>query len=248
MLWKAKKKLNELEPHAKIGVTAFLILAGIGYIFGFITILLTYGPKDQKPGLSVEDIRIAYYGKREATALESSIDGSMKQYFQSDKNYQLTKTWLQDGAKEDGFPAVAETWKTDCNTCHSAEAQVAGVVTVTYEDIKPYLAQDTGKSISRLVSLSHTHICATLAILFPLMLIFGMTGFSEPIKVIVITLSSLAIPLDIGAWWLAKASGSLAVVLPIAGAVLGLSYSILILLSLYEIWLKKTKTEGKPAA
>ena len=76
MFWKEKRKLNELETSAKIGVTAFLILAGIGYIFGFVTILLTYSPKDQEPGLSVEDIRIAYYGKRETTALESSIDGS----------------------------------------------------------------------------------------------------------------------------------------------------------------------------
>ena len=107
MLWKAKNKLNELETSAKIAVTTFLILAGIGYIFGFVTILLTYSPKDQEPGLSVKDIRIAYYGKRETTALESSIDGSMRQYFQSDKNYELTKTWLQDGAKESDFQPIA---------------------------------------------------------------------------------------------------------------------------------------------
>ena len=248
MLWKEKKNLNELDTSAKIGVTAFLILAGIGYIFGFLTILLTYSPIDQEPGLSVADIRIAYYGNRESTGLEVSIDGSMRQYFTSDQNYEVTKAWLQDGAKEGGFPAVAEGFKTDCNTCHSAEAHAAGVVTVTYEDVEPYLAQDTGKSVSRLVSLSHTHICATLAILFPLMLVFGMTSFSEPIKIVVITVSSLAIPLDIGAWWLAKASGSLAVILPIAGAVLGLAYSVLILLSLYEIWLKRPKAEAKPVS
>lgn len=248
MLWKVKNKLNELETSAKIAVTTFLILAGIGYIFGFVTILLTYSMKDQEPGLSVKDIRIAYYGKRETTALESSIDGSMRQYFASDKNYELTKTWLKDGGKEDGFPAVAEAFATDCNTCHSAEAQVANVVTVTYDDVAAYLVQDTGKSISRLVSLSHTHICATLAILFPLMLIFGMTSFSERIKIVVISISSVAIPLDIGAWWLAKASAAMAVVLPIAGAVLGIAYSVLILLTLYEIWLKKSTPEISPTS
>jgi hypothetical protein len=239
MFWKDPKGLKSIPMYSKIGISILLIVAGIGYLLGFANIVVTYGPIDEKPGISVADIRIAFYGARQKTKLEKAIDGSMKQYFVDEAGYQATKEWIASGGKEGDFPRIKEILDVSCNTCHSAEAQVAGVVTVEYADVAQYLKQDTGKSVSRLISLSHTHVHGTLPVMFVLIFIFSFTLYKDWIKTLVIAFSAAAILADVGAWWLAKLAGFLAPVVILGGLTLALANAALILLSLYELWIKK---------
>jgi hypothetical protein len=239
MFWKEPTGLKNIPLSSKIGISILLITAGIGYLLGFANIYLSYSPADEQPGISVQDIRITFYGAREETTLEKAIDGSMRGYFSDEAGYQATKDWIAAGAPESGFPRIKEIFDASCSTCHSADAQVAGVVTETYDDVAQYLQQDTGKPVSRLVSLSHTHVLGTLAVMFVLIFIFSFTLYKEWIKIVVITFSSLAIPVDIGSWWLAKLSGALAPLVILGGLTMALSFAALILLSLYELWIRK---------
>jgi hypothetical protein len=111
------------------------------------------------------------------------------------------------------------------------------VVLSSFEEVQTYLAQDTGKSVSRLVSLSHTHVLATLPVIFILAFIFSFTRFSEKLKAPLMAFSFLAIVLDIGSWWLAKASGSLAALVLVGGVSLALSFLLLIVSSLWDMWI-----------
>jgi hypothetical protein len=81
IFWKEPTGLKNMPPSSKVGISILLVVAGIGYLFGFLNIYLTYSPADQRPGLLIRDIRIAFYGAREATKLEKAIDGAMRQYF-----------------------------------------------------------------------------------------------------------------------------------------------------------------------
>ena len=239
MFWKDAKGFAGFPISSKIGITAFLLIAGIGYIFGFLTILLTYSPIDQEAGLSIKDVRIAYRGARETTKLEKSIDGTMKEYFAGDNELKQVKDWITAGGKEEEFGPIKAIFDVSCSTCHSAEAQVADVVTVEYEDVSQYLKQDTGKSISRLVSLSHTHVLALLPIVFILCLIFSCSLFAEKLKLIVIAFSFLSIIFDVGGWWLAKLSDAMVPLVILGGVALAISFVTLIMLSLYDVWLRK---------
>jgi hypothetical protein len=206
---------------------------------GFANIIVAYAPIDEQPGLSIQDIRISFYGAREKTKLEKSIDGTMKEYFMDEAGYQATKEWIGTGGPEDGFPRIKEIFDVSCSTCHSADAQVAGVVTEEYKDVADYLKQDTGKSVSRLISLSHTHVHGTLPVMFALIFIFSFTLYKDWIKTVVIAFSAVAILADVAAWWLAKLSGALAPVVILGGLTLALANAALILLPLYELWIKK---------
>ncbi|UCF99055.1 MAG: hypothetical protein JSV89_05830 [Spirochaetaceae bacterium] len=239
MFWKDPKGLKSIPMYSKIGITILLIVAGVGYLLGFANIIATYGPIDEKPGMSIQDIRIAFYGAREKTKLEKSIDGTMKEYFMDEAGYQATKDWIAAGAPENGFPRIKEIFDVSCSTCHSADAQVAGVVTVEYEDVAEYLKQDTGKSVSRLISLSHTHIHGTLPVMFALIFIFSFTLYKNWIKTLVIAFSAVAILADVAAWWLAKLAAFLAPIVILGGLTLALANAALILLPLYELWIKK---------
>ena len=88
MFWKETTRLKDVSTSSKIAISLFLIICGIGYLFGFFNILLSYSPIDQEKGLSIRDIQIAFYGARESTVLEGSIDGTMKEYFESEGDYQ----------------------------------------------------------------------------------------------------------------------------------------------------------------
>lgn len=239
MFWKDSLDMRELPLSSKIGITAFLILAGVGYLLGFANILITYSPTDQEPGLSIKDVQISFYGARDMTAFEASIDGSMKQYFTSDDDYNKVKDWLAAGFDEEGYEGLKPIMDVSCNTCHSSGAQVAGVVTETYADIEGFLVQDTGKSVGRLVSLTHTHLMSTMVLIFGLAMIFSRTQFSELIKTIVMSLAFGALVLDLGSWWLAKLAKGFAVLVILGGASLGVTFAALVLLSLYDLWIRK---------
>jgi hypothetical protein len=239
VFWKDPKGLKSIPMYSKIGISILLIVAGVGYLLGFATIFVTYSPIDEQPGMSVQDIRIAFYGAREKTKLEKSIDGTMKEYFADEAGYQATKDWIAAGATEEDFPRIKEIFDVSCSTCHSAEAQVAGVVTVEYNDVAEYLKQDTGKSIPRLISLSHTHVHGTLPVMFALIFIFSFTLYKNWIKTVVIAFSAAAILIDIGSWWLAKLAAALAPLVILGGVALAVANAALILLPLYELWIRK---------
>lgn len=249
MLWKHEEEgLQYLPISRKVALTIFLCVTAIGYIFGFLNIVLSYGENDGEPGMSLRDIEIAFYGAREKTALEQAIDGSMRTYYQTEDGYNTTKEWLADGAKEVEFEEkIIPIFDRSCNTCHSADVRVADVVLETYEDTEPYLAQDTGKPISRLVAISHTHILALVVVVFILVSIICATSYPQWLKVTLCAWSYLTILLDVGGWWLAKLSPSLSFMVILGGASLGTSWALLIALPLYELWFKRRHPSGESA-
>ena len=242
MFWKDTKPLNTLETGPKIALSLVLILAGIGYLLGFLNILVHYQMVDGKPGLSMKDVQMTYSGSRDKTALEKSIDASMRGYFGTDNEYNATKQWLADGATEKVWDSdIRKIFAKNCNTCHSAEAQVAGVVTATYGDVSNYLEQDTGKSLERLVQVSHTHVLATTPFIFVLVLVLFMTSFPMKFKSFASIFSFCAVFLDIGSWWLAKLHPAFSVFVMIGGMCLGASFGLLALAPLYDMWIRKKK-------
>ena len=242
MFWRETKGLAGIPLASKLALTVLLAVAGVGYILGFFNIYLTYSPVDQKPGMSLEDISLSFYGARGSTKLEKAIDGSMRQYLASDADHRTVKDWLAGGASEAGFVQVKPIFEASCGSCHSAEAAVAGVVTVDYADLAPLLKQDTGKSIPRLVSISHTHVLATLSVIFLLVFIFSFTRYPQGLKGLVMVFSSLSILVDIGSWWLAKLSPAMAVLVLLGGLSLALSFLALIVLSLVDMWFRRAES------
>jgi hypothetical protein len=238
MFWQKVEGLKKLPVSSKAALTLFLCIAGIGYLLGFFNIYLSYSPVDQKPGLSIEDIRISFSGARGATAIDKAIDGAMRQYFASDAEYVKMKDWIKAGAKETEFSAVKGILESSCLSCHASQVKVGNVVLESYKDVSAFLTQDTGKSIPRLVSLSHTHVLATVTVLFLLCLVFSFTLFHEGVKTLVMVFSLSSIVVDIGTWWCAKFFAGLAPLVIVGGVLLAVSFLVLILLSLYDLWLR----------
>jgi hypothetical protein len=239
MFWKKVEGLFGLPVSSKVALTLFLCVAGLGYIFGFFNIYLSYSRMDGKPGFSIEDIRLAFSGSGGSTRLEKAVDGPMKGNFANAADYNTMKAWLKAGATEADFNSVKGIFDSSCVSCHSTDAKIGGVALENYSEVSAVLQKDTGMSVPRLVTLSHLHVMGILCLVFLLCLVFSFTAFAEPVKIVVMAFSLCSIVADIGSWWLAKFVASLAPVVILGGVCLALSFLALILLSLYDLWLRK---------
>ena len=240
MFWKETLRLRTLPVITKIIISLFLVLTGLGYLLGFTNIYMSYNMVDEKPGLSIRDISMTYYGVRNKTTFEKAIDGSMKQYFTNDKEYIVVKDWVLDGAPETTWGSEVESIvDASCSTCHSEATALAGVVTEEYSDVEQLLTQNSGKSWSRLVGVSHTHVLAITPLVFILVLLLSFTSHPLLLKNIVSIFAFSAVFMDVGFWFLAKLSPFFSIFVLIGGMSLGLSFGLLVLLPLYDLWIKK---------
>ena len=241
MFWKDAPRLRSLGLASKVAISAFLALAGIGYVFGLLNIILTYQMTDGQSGLSLRDVQLVYFGSLN-TSLDRSIDGTMREFFSSDADYDAVKDWVLLGGEEDTYGPVQNVFDNDCVQCHNSEFySAAGLVLEGYDDVAPYLEKDAGKSVGRLVSLSHTHLLSTIVVVFILVFIFSFSSFPDWVKLTLYLLSFFAIFLDIGSWWLAKLGPGFAILVIVGGAMLGTSFGALSVLGLWDTWFGKEK-------
>ena len=68
---------KEFPLSMRVLFTATLLTFGIGYLFAMVHVFYTHSGRDGEPGLSAEDLAIAYGGSSEVTKLETALLGPM---------------------------------------------------------------------------------------------------------------------------------------------------------------------------
>lgn len=230
---------DQLPQALKVLYTMVLLILGLGYIFAMIQIYEVHSGRDGRPGLSVEDIRIAYSGSKTDTRLEAALKGPMAGMLPGEERAQII-AWVRDGGKEDAFGQIVQPiLQNRCLGCHNGSNPHIPSLT-SYQEVKNLAQLDTGMSIGTLVRVSHIH-------LFGLTFIFAFTGliFSHAyvrrkyLKSIAVAMPFVAIFLDIMSWWLTKVSTPFAYVVFIGGALMGLSFAYQWFVSMYQLWFFK---------
>jgi len=221
----------------------FLITIGVGYIFAMVNLVFTHQFDDKKPGLSVEDIRIAYYGTHQETRLGAAINGPMANMLKSDAQKITITDWINKGAKQDGFDkSVAPILNENCIKCHSANGFMKSVPLTSYEDVVKLTETDTGASIQSLVRISHIHLFGIAFIMFLLGRIFILCEMPVLVKRITVAIPFITVLADILSWYLTKIIPNFAYLVVIAGALMGISIMAQVIISLYQMWFYKPKS------
>jgi len=198
---------------------------------------------DGRPGVSIEDIADTYYGNRSGTRLEAAIRGPMSGYIQTEDRAIIVK-WLKNGATQQGYISqIHPILEKTCLNCHIPESGLDIPNLSTYSGIQAVAQVDTGESIHTLVKLSHIHLFGVGLVLFVLGHIFILSILPRWIKYPLIVMPFLAIFTDILSWFLTKWDPFYAYTVVIAGGLLGLSFSLQILISLYQLWFLPKTTE-----
>ncbi len=237
------KRFYDCTLSEKLLYTSFLLLVGLGYLMAMGYLYVSHEMNDKKPGLSVSDVANSYYGNRSGTRLEAAIRGSMAGYIDENDRNKLV-AWLKDGAEEDHFekeikPIMAKT----CLACHSKASGMPVIDYSTYEGLHQVAQVDTGMSIGSLLRVSHIHLFGISLLLFALGFIFIQSEINVWLKRFLVLSPMVAVFFDVLSWFLTKWDSHYAIVVIVAGAMLGFSMAAQILISLYQLWFLKKPTE-----
>lgn len=235
---------SELPRHLKVLFSMILLVMGIGYVFAMIQVFEVHAGVDGKPGLSVRDIQIAYAGSAEGSRLETALRGPMASMASEEQINQII-AWARTGADEGEFASlILPILQSNCQGCHDGSDPKLPKL-LSFADTHALARSDNGVSIGTLVRVSHIH-------LFGLTFIFAIMGFifshayvSQPyLKSVITALPFLAIVVDIGSWWLTKVSMVFAYTVVAGGAVMGVSFAMQWLISVYQMWFLRAPPPG----
>jgi hypothetical protein len=231
------RHFSELPYSLRALYTAVLIILSSGYLFALIYLFHTYSAKDGNAGsLSYQDLVIAYTGSGDASRLESALRGPMSTMLPADELTTIVE-WVQKGSDRSGYEtAIRPMLDERCMSCHDGSnphlVNLGG-----YDNLMKVTAQDTGADIFTLVRVSHIHLFGISFIFFILGLIFSH-AYVRPVwfKCLVITLPFVAVAVDVSSWYFTKLYHPFAWVVMFAGAMMGLSFAFMWVVSMYQMW------------
>lgn len=236
------KRFHDTSVSERILDTMFLITIGLGYLFALTHLYYSHEGRDGKPGLSVEDVRIAYYGKHQQTRLGAALNGAMGGNLEFPDQKTIIFDWIEKGTDVDEFnDKIAPILNSRCVMCHSEAAGMGLPPLTSYEEVIKLTKMDTGASVQSLVRVSHIHLFGIAFILFFVGRIFILCEMPVLVKRITVAIPFIAMLLDILSWYVTKVYPEFAVVVVAAGGLMGLSFGAQILVSLYQMWFYKPK-------
>lgn len=238
----AKVRLSQLPASLRLLLTLFLLTMSAGYCVALLHLYLTYSPVDGKAGLSLTDLQLAFYGNPQRILLAAKIDGgSMSIFLSNPADKQKVLRWIEQGAPEAEFTqSIQPILQANCMRCHSKTGPASFRPLTDYAAVMKVVQPDRGESLAALARVAHFHILAFALIFLGVGLIFCCTQWRESVKVSVIGLPYACIAIDFGARGLAKLHPGFVYGVLVSGALMGLSFGMMVLAPLYELWLKRS--------
>jgi len=237
---------SELPYSLRVLYTAVLMILGLGYLFALIYLFHTYSGRDGNPmTLSYDDLVIAYTGSGKGSRLESALRGPMSNMLPPEELNPLI-VWVQEGANRARYEKeIKPTLDKRCMSCHDGSnphlVNLGG-----YDNLKKVTEQDTGTDIFTLVRVSHIHLFGISFIFFIMGTIFSH-AYVRPVwfKSVVVGLPFVAVAVDVSSWYFTKLYHPFAWVVMFAGAVMGMCFAFMWVVSMYQMWVSATPSKVK---
>ena len=232
---------SELPYSLRALYTAALLILGMGYLFALIYLFHTYSGKDGNPmTLSYEDIVIAYSGSGKDSRLESALRGPMSAMLPREESAPIVE-WVKAGADRGSFEkSVRPILDKRCMTCH--DGSNPHLVNLNgFDNVQKVTERDTGTGIFTLVRVSHIHLFGLTFIFFIVGSIFSH-AYVRPVwfKVAIIVLPYFAVFIDVSSWYFTKLYHPFAWVVMGGGALMGMCFAFMWVVSMYQMWFSKT--------
>lgn len=246
-------RLRDLSLPERILATWFLVALAAGFGAAQLNLRLQHASADGEPGLAYRDVVATFHGTPESALLVSKISpgGSMSKHLPLAEDRRTITEWATAGARETDFAPVAEVLGRRCVRCHNPGGEMRQVPFAPARDHPPEFARvrplaEPGPLMSEASLAKSTH-----AHLFGMGTLFAVGGWlflrSDPpswLRTLGVSLPFAAMFLDIGCWWLARVHASFAAGVVAGGALLALSFGLLIAWPLWHLWGRRTSDRG----
>ena len=234
------RHFSELPYSMLVLYTATLLILGTAYLFAAIYLFHSYSGKDGNPNtLSYDDIVIAYSGSGKGSRLEAALRGSMSAMLPRDELSSLV-SWVQEGGERPRYEKEIKTlFDRRCMACHDGSNPHLPNLN-GYDNVQKVTERDTGTGLFTLVRVSHIHFFGLTFVFFILGSIFSH-AYVRPVwfKCTIMATPFVAVTLDIGSWYFTKVYHPFAWVVMIGGVLMGLSFTFMWLVSMYQMWFSR---------
>jgi hypothetical protein len=255
--------LASLNMAWKLLISGFLVVLSCGFAVAHKYLDHTTEMADGKPGLTMDDITYQFYGDRTKTTLKKMVNGSMKKFFQENRDVdKLTPEdqadikavldWNDSGAKEEEYwnpkdhsdknpkLIINVMDRNGCLDCHYEGGKKPNAPMDTFVAVSKYTKGDEGMDEGRLLMLSHVHLLG-MGMMF---LLAGgavaMTQFPMGLRCLIIVGGMLSVLLDIFGWWFVKYGGATyAPVVMAGGGLMAITFGASVLAAFFDLWIRK---------
>ncbi|MEW6746067.1 MAG: hypothetical protein AB1486_25280 [Planctomycetota bacterium] len=242
-------RLRHMSVTLRLACTCVLLVLGGGYLASVQHLINHYENKDERAGLTMDDIIGSFHGVKNEATLIRALSSHMKPHLSEEERGALLQ-WLQGSRiSEDydnfdlGDKAPAEIIDRNCKRCHSRNAtEGEGIGTRLpleyWDDVKPHAfsKQIDPVPVNILTLSTHTHASSMALIALATAILFLATAWPRRLKSVIIFLTCFGLLADVGSWWLTRWEPSFAYVIVISGAVYGALLGLQWLLTFLDMW------------
>ncbi|OIQ78543.1 hypothetical protein GALL_397520 [mine drainage metagenome] len=237
------RPLHQLCVAEKLLHSGFIVLVCFGLLSAELYLYSTHTGLDGRGGVTLKDIEISYYGKRDSSKLQSVLPVMLANAGIAKAQWPEARAefdhWIAGGQSRVEYerrikPFVAE----HCLMCHSAamSRQLHNPPLVAYDDVKAVARVDTGMAYTTMFMNGMVHL-TTLALIFWLAgYLFMRTRMIAPIKVLAVSTPFVAQLLDFFGWFLTHHSPGFAWIVLIGGALSCPIAALELLASFFDMW------------
>ncbi|MDY7110203.1 MAG: hypothetical protein SYC29_16355 [Planctomycetota bacterium] len=252
-------KLRDLSPAVRFGLTCLLLVMLGGMIASAAHMYLHHSVRDEKEGLSIDDLRGAYHGVRTVAPMITALEREHPWDYEVDEAERLRPAerealleWLNGDRLSDdydnldlGDAAPAEIIARSCLNCHTRQAggeHACPEIPLEYFDdvMAVSISREINPTSMEILTIStHTHALslATLTIIvIALSLYTRLPRFLVSAAALLMGAGLLA---DLGAQWLARWYVEFVWVLLVGGMIYGGVTSLTIGVILLDLWWPK---------
>jgi hypothetical protein len=245
-------RLSALPFGARAGITFLLFVLLGGYFAASKHLVAHHENRDEREGMSLDDLVGAYSGIRNKAPLITALERDHPEELPA-KDRDLLLGWLTSDRIAEGYDALdlgddapAEVIDRACLQCHSAGAEegdgIGETMPLEYFDQVRNLAfsrEVSPTSVEILIASAHTHALGMGTLSLVLVLLMLATRWPRWMASVLIGFNGFGLFVDLACWGLARQSGAFVPVLAVSGAVWAGTGVVMIGLMLVDLWIPR---------
>jgi hypothetical protein len=254
-------RLRSLPPAVRLGLAFTVLVFMLGFATGGAYIYLHYSKKDERKGLSLDDLKGSYHGVSSPSPLLRVLEqghpaGGDKDLPDADRAALIA--WLKgDRVSETyddldlGDAAPAEILSRNCLSCHgrkhaSTQPAARALPLDFWDDVKKvaFSKRLDPVPLEILVVTTHTHALSLAVITVVVCGLVLCTSWPARLTRCVCLLAGLGLLVDIGSWWAARLHESLVFGIIAGGAVYNGLMFVALLLVLVDLFRPVRRGDG----
>lgn len=242
-------RLRDLSAGARIGFTALCVVFFGGLLASAAHMVMHYENRDERPGLTLDDIRAQYHGLQSTSPILKALARNHPPELER-KHRDTLVAWLSGSRITEeyddldlGDAAPAEIIARNCVECHSrrapeAQAEARRLPLEYWDDVKKVaFSRQINRTPDRVIVASlHAHALGLGAMSAAIALLAAFTAWPRRLVGGLVGLSGVALLADLSGQWLARTQVGFVYMIVGGGAAYALSTSALLLLVLGELW------------